>query len=164
MSPFDIAVLAMLISFIMAILPGPSGIAPPMVTDFAMFSLLHFIIAAVAGLIASAAVTKAVANRIFIARSPLNQKAALRLRGQREPLRLKTKIVSRSGEQKDELLPSAPGPEGDIRARDGVLRTRAPASTPESRMSRNQRSTLPMRQIALVLSAALCSAAVLPAR
>src|SRR4051794_2649316 len=81
MSPFDIAVLAMLISFIMAILPGPSGIALPMVTDLAMFALVHFIIAAEAGLIASAAETTAVASSIFIGRSPLNQKAARRLRG-----------------------------------------------------------------------------------
>src|SRR5258708_2792993 len=55
MSPFDIAVFAMPISFIIAILPGPSGMALPSATDLAMFSLVQAIIAADAGLIASTA-------------------------------------------------------------------------------------------------------------
>src|SRR3954451_17424753 len=74
MSPFDIAMLALLISFIIAILPGPSAMAPPAATDFAMFSLLHFIIAAEAGPAASTAKIEAVASRIFIGRFSLNQR------------------------------------------------------------------------------------------
>src|SRR3954451_22633716 len=92
MSPFDIAMLALLISFIIAILPGPSAMAPPAATDFAMFSLLHFIIAAEAGPAASTAKIEAVASRIFIGRFSLNQR-------QPHGLRLATLVSTRQSEK-----------------------------------------------------------------
>src|SRR3954468_19633409 len=93
MSPFDIPMLALLISFIIAILPGPSGMAPPAATDFAMFSLLHFIIAAEAGPTASTAKIEAVASRIFIGGFSLNQR-------QPERLRLATQVNTRKNEKR----------------------------------------------------------------
>ena len=66
MSPFDIAVFALPNSFIIALLPGLSGIASPAVTDFPMFSPVQAIIAADAGLIVSTAAIAEAANRTFI--------------------------------------------------------------------------------------------------
>src|SRR3981189_3336170 len=70
MSPFDMAVFAMPISFIIAILPGPPGMASAAATDLPMFSPVQAIIAADAGLIANAMAIVAVANRHFILFSP----------------------------------------------------------------------------------------------
>src|SRR3979411_2745590 len=70
MSPFDMAVFAMPISFIIALLPGPPGMASAAATDLPMFSPVQAIIAADAGLIANAMAIVAVANRHFILFSP----------------------------------------------------------------------------------------------
>jgi hypothetical protein len=70
MSPFDMAVFAVPISFIIAILPGPPGMASAAATDLPMFSPVHAIIAADAGLIANTMAIVAVANRAFILFSP----------------------------------------------------------------------------------------------
>jgi hypothetical protein len=45
MSPFDIAVFALPNSFIIALLPGLSGMVSPAATDLARFSLVQAIIA-----------------------------------------------------------------------------------------------------------------------
>ena len=66
MSPFDIAVFAMPTSFIIAILPGPPGMASAAATELAIFSLVQAIIAADAELIANAMAIVAVANRPLI--------------------------------------------------------------------------------------------------
>jgi hypothetical protein len=58
------------ISFIIAILPGPPGMASAAATDLPMFSPVHAIIAADAGLIANTKAIVAVANRAFILFSP----------------------------------------------------------------------------------------------
>jgi hypothetical protein len=63
MSPFDMAVFALPNSFIIALLPGLSGMVSVAATDFAMLSLVQAIIAADAGLIASTAVIVEAANR-----------------------------------------------------------------------------------------------------
>ncbi|WP_365948301.1 MULTISPECIES: hypothetical protein [unclassified Tardiphaga] len=60
----------MAISFIMPILPGPSGIDAPALMDFIMLSLVHFIIAADAGLQAAAMAMVAAAIINFMFRSP----------------------------------------------------------------------------------------------
>src|SRR3981189_2638930 len=70
MSPFDMAVFAMPISFIIAILPGPPGMASAAATDLPMFSPVQAIIAADAGLIANAMAIVAGADRPFILFSP----------------------------------------------------------------------------------------------
>src|SRR3954451_20426149 len=96
MSPFDIAILALPISFIIAVLPGPSAMLPPAATDFAMLSLVHFIIAAEAGATITAE-TRAAASRIFIGVSPIKTWQRTGCTVQREPLRSKMKDVSRQG-------------------------------------------------------------------
>jgi hypothetical protein len=62
MSPLDIAVLAIPISFIIAIFCGLSAMAPPVVTDFAMFSLVQAIIFAEAGILTKTAPDRRVAK------------------------------------------------------------------------------------------------------
>jgi hypothetical protein len=66
MSPFDIAAFAKPTCLIIAILRGPSGMVSTAATDLAMFALVQAIVAADAGLSASAAETIEAANRTFI--------------------------------------------------------------------------------------------------
>src|SRR6266567_5203177 len=65
MSPLLISALAMLISFAMAILPGPSGIAVMAAVDLAMFSPVQAIIFAEAGVKANPVRAAAMINRFI---------------------------------------------------------------------------------------------------
>ena len=76
MSPFDMAVFALLNSFIIALFPGLSRMVSVAAIDFAMLSLVQAVIAADAGLIASKAVIVEAANRIFILFLPWQPNAA----------------------------------------------------------------------------------------
>ena len=64
MSPLDIAAFAAPISFIIAIFSGPSGMAIDAVTDLAIFSLVHVIMAAEVGVAAMEGAKRVITGKI----------------------------------------------------------------------------------------------------